>query len=205
MTRFLLLRMLFGATLLTGCTSSRHTVYGERNPTDDSFQGIIVANRDTSPKEGCLPVPEGLDEMDLVGVWRPRVATSVQTTLILKEDRTYRQIYSDPDTGHHYESSGQDHWWVEKLKSEIWRLHLEGMKMCDNSLWSDCARYGDQARKGLWFDYCEGEGLDLTDEVVLLVIGADPESVFGEFPRGILLKYPIKDPDTPTGSFQLVE
>lgn len=193
---------LIASGILMGCRSS-YQVYGKRDPTDSSFKGIIVQQDSGSPKKGCLPVPEGLTEQDLVGVWGREAGTHVLTTLILKEDGTYRQSYHDPDTGYRYESSGLDKWWVEKREIGIWRLHLEGMKMCDNSLHSDCAKYGDQARRGLWFDPCEGESLDLSKGVILLVLGADPQSPFGELPKGIHLRYPIKDPDTPTGGFQL--
>ncbi|MBE0411757.1 MAG: hypothetical protein IBX69_18675 [Anaerolineales bacterium] len=196
---------ILGAVILTSCNLSRYMVYGGLDPTDDSFRGVVVKDG-TEPKSGyCLPVPEGLDELDLVGKWVPYISSSVNTTLILHEDGTYRQLYDNPITGDSYESSYKHRWWVEKLESGIWRVHLAGMKMCDHGLYSDCERYGDEARRGMWFDPCHKEGVNTRENFFLLVIGLDPEKIFGEAPKDILLKYPIQDPDTTTGSFQLQE
>lgn len=204
MIKFLSIITIIGALVFTGCNLTRYTVYGGRDTGEDRFTGVVVKDG-TKPMRGyCQPVPEGLEESDLVGIWVTYISPG-KTTLILYEDGTYRQLYENPITGDSYESSGKDRWWVQKLESGIWRVHLAGMKMCDHGLYSDCERYGDENRRGLWFDICHEEGVNTRDNFVLLVIGSDPESILGEVPKGIRLKYLIQDPDSSTGSFQLQE
>jgi hypothetical protein len=139
---------------------------------------------ETTKTESCPALPATFKEMDLIGTWVTSYSLNDKDTLIIKEDGTYKQIYDSPDAGKRYESDWQE-WRVEYRESGFIRLHLEGMRRCSD-IDSICDREGGGVDPDLFtaIDYCEGEVIEMPDEIILIVTGAKDDP-----PRGILLRH----------------
>jgi hypothetical protein len=148
----------------------------------------------------CPALPSNFKEVDLIGTWVASYSLNDQDILTLREDGTYKQIYDDPDAGQRYESDWQE-WWVERRESGYIRLHLKGMRRCDD-VTSICEREGGGIDPQLlWaIDYCEDEVIEMPDKVVLIVTGSKDN-----VPRGIILRQTRLAGSEWTWSFQLQE
>lgn len=133
----------------------------------------------------CQPLPESFQENDLIGTWIAEYFGGTATdTLIIKEDGTYKQIFTTNDGTRGFESAWKK-WSLEKRPSGYIRLHMEGMYKCDN-LESICARPSGGMDPADWaIDPCDGEFITMPDQVVLIVTGY-PVSV----QKGIVLRQP---------------
>jgi hypothetical protein len=180
---------------------SAYTIIGTWYPNQKALRGAVFRENVGQTRRGCIPPPENFKESDLIGVWEREFGTPGNTTLILREDRTYKQIYDDPDLGYHYESDWQG-WRVEYRESGIPNLHLEGMRLCDYSS-DDCEREDGGATE-FWIDYCEARPVEMRGEVVLLILGVSSDRVKPPH-RDIVLSYPVPDPDSIPRAFQLQE
>jgi len=178
-----------------------YTSLSEWDPDRKVLKGVVLRGGAAQGVGGCIPPPETFQESDLIGVWGPAYGTSGNTILILKANGTYKQIYNNPDIGYYYESDWQ-RWWVEDRESGTPNVHLVGMRLCDYSI-KECQREGGGAA-GPWLDFCEGRVVEMQGEVILLVVGA-PSNLKNAPPRGIFLDYPLGDPDSISGTFQLQE
>jgi hypothetical protein len=148
----------------------------------------------------CPALPPTFKEADLIGTWVASYSLHDQDILTLKADGTYKQIYDDPDAGRRYESDWQK-WWIEHRKSGYLRVHLEGMRRCDD-VTSICEREGGGIDPQLlWaIDYCEDEVVEMPDEVVLIVTGSKDD-----VPRGTILRQTRLAGSEWTWSFRLQE
>lgn len=178
-----------------------YSILGDWNPSRRALKGVVLRGDGTQKMGRCILPPETFQESDLIGTWEAEFGTPGNTTLVLREDGTYKQIYDNPDTGHFYESDWQG-WWIEYRESGIPNLHMEGMRLCDHSA-KDCEREAGGGA-GPWFDYCERRTVEMRGEVVLLLVGVS-SGLVNPPPRGIVLLYLKPDPDSIARSFQLQE
>jgi len=134
----------------------------------------------------CPPLPETFTEADLIGTWVASYFLHDKDTLIIRANGTYKQIYNDPDSGLQYESDWQE-WWIEHRPSGFLRLHLEGMRRCDD-ITSLCLMESGGLTQDDWgVDECENETIRMAGEVVLIVTGV-PER-YRDVPRRIELRH----------------
>lgn len=164
---------MFAIVVLGGCSTAA----------PPSRQPTVVAE--------CPPIPVTFRESDLVGTWVAKYrGTGATDTLALSEDGTYIQSYVEPLSGYRFES-GRQRWSVEPRKGGLLRLHLKGMRRCDD-IRSLCEREGGGLGgpypiKYDAIDYCEGERIEMPDEIILVVTGvAERNAPFA--PRGIWLR-----------------
>ncbi len=185
---------LLAAPLLAGC--QRMVAVGRYDPQTKSFSGAVVPGG----VGGCPKVPAGFTEADLVGTWVGEPGSPKDTTLILRGDHTYQDIYVQEMGPDRYAGSGTERWWVEYRPSGVHLLHLTGMRFCHEDRDKPCAEKGPN--RGLWFDFCEGVNILFHDEVVMVIRAVPPDV---RAPRGIFLQYLVGEPDSITTTFQLKE
>lgn len=153
----------------------------------------------------CRPLPESFQESHLIGIWHNAGEAGTATDeIILREDRTYKQMYQKSN-GYRYESSWQ-RWWIEYRPRGGIYLHLEGMRYC-HSTDQECARL-DGGGGDWWFhDVCEGRLLEMRGEVVLAVVGTKGtrHPIIVDAPRGIALMHMLPSSDTTSSYFVLEE
>lgn len=144
-----------------------------------------------TPGVHCPPLPATFKESDLIGTWGAKYGGGDTDTLILKEDHTYKQIYNDPLSGYNFKSDWQG-WSVERRASGFLRLHLKGMRRCDD-IRSLCNREGGGLGgpypiRYYAIDYCEGKEAEMPDEIILVVTGVSAGNApFA--PSGIWLRH----------------
>jgi hypothetical protein len=190
--------LLTGVLLIVACGPDSYRVIGKYDPTQQSFNGVVVQNKDDA---GCQLPPSTFEKSDLVGTWN-MVSGSVggTMTLTLKTDGTYQQVYDYPLGDYHYTSEWLK-WWLQPHDNGIPLLHLEGMRWCTYM----CFTGG-----GTWYDFCNGEMITFNDdEVMLLVTGVSTEEKTTPFPgfvpppRGIQLIGLKGDPDSSVPVFEI--
>ena len=164
------------------------------------YSHIGESDRDSGRCTSILP-PETFQESDLVGTWIAKYGRNITDTLVIRENGTYKQIYTNSITDYYFESDWQK-WRIEYRKSGIPHLHMQGMRKCDG-ISERCQREEGGGDDTLWFDYCEERLIPMRGEVILLVIGV-PER-FAQPSRGILLRQLSVNSDTFAGTFQLQE
>ena len=72
--------------------------------------------------------PAALHDEDLVATWQATYGRGSVDSITLRDDGTFRQIYSDPaDGGYRYETPW-NRWWLEHGPDDLVRLHLEGAR-----------------------------------------------------------------------------
>jgi hypothetical protein len=148
------------------------------------FLVACVANwSDGASPPACPPPPTTFTKADLVGTWTASYNLHDKDILIIKDDGTFKQIYTDPDGNLSYESGWQQ-WWTETRDSGYIRLHLIGMHRA-GELSSIFNREGGGVDPTLntAIDYCEGKVVEMPHETILIVTGASSET-----PRGIELR-----------------
>ena len=77
----------------------------------------------------CRPLPAGFNETDLIGTWLGKYFGATDE-LIIRADGTYKQIYSEGTLK--FESDWQK-WRLEYAADDTVRLHLSGMRRCDDT------------------------------------------------------------------------
>jgi len=151
----------------------------------------------------CRSPPEGFKESDLVGTWQATyTAAGTTEELILRVDKTFRQLYQRSD-GYHYESPWRQ-WWIEHKPSGGIYVHLEGMRYCRLTA-EVCAMPGGGGGEWLFHDVCEDRLIRMRNEVVLAVVGTTGSrhpGVVGA-PKGIALMHMLPSSDTTTSYFVL--
>jgi len=169
--------------------------------------GLLTACRPTTndnvqPTQifSCPALPQDFKENDLVGTWVTSYSLNDKDTLVIKEDGTYKQIYSDPDSGNHYESDWLE-WWIEKRDSGYIRLHLKGMHRA-GEIESIFNRQGGgiDPEQFTAIDYCENVVVEMPHEVILIVTGSTENTS-----RGIILRQTRLSGTEWTWSFRLQE
>jgi len=145
----------------------------------------------------CPPLPETFQISDLNGMWRAEYGAATDT-LILREDRTYKQVYVRHSDGYSFESSW-NRWWLERRPSGGLYLHLEGMRRCDQ-IDELCYQEGGGGGDWLYWDFCEDRRVEMNGEVVLMVTGVPQDHE--PAPRGIWLWHMA--PSIDSGSFHFV-
>lgn len=172
---------------------------------------LSVACASSEPRESptpsvrCPPLPATFKESDLIGRWLAKYGGDDTDSLMVKEDGTYKQIYNDPLSGYHYESEWQT-WSIEHRASGFLRLHMKGMRRCDGT-GEFCKREGgglggSYPIRYYAIDYCEGEGVEMPDEIILVVTGVlEREAPF--IPRSIKLRHMRLPGSAWTYSFEL--
>ncbi len=185
---------------LAGCSAGRGdaTVVANWDPTRQVLEGAVLRGGRGGK---CTPPPAPFQDSALVGTWVDHLGVGAHTTLILRADHTYTQIYVAPVSGVHYESAGDQRWWVEERDSGIPLLHLQGMPDCANRRGPDCAA-NQEPGGGVWWDWCTGASVRFQDEVVVLITGVNSPPFP---PRSLWLRYLKADPDYPVGAFELQE
>jgi hypothetical protein len=153
---------------------------------------------ETESEMGCPRIPDTFIETDLIGTWEVSYGHRVFDTLILREDGAYKQIFTNHSADYRYESDWKE-WWVEYRDSGYIRLHLSGMRRCDD-VFSICEREEGGIGPGLLWavDYCEDIIVEMPNEVILIVTGTD-EIV----DRGIVLRQTRLSGSDWTWSFHL--
>lgn len=168
--------LVLAAGLLTACAVSRPQPEAPKTP-------------------ACLPLPESFSESDLIGTWVANYGgRPVKDTLVIRDDGTYKQIFTDIPPDQTLGDEWQDRsfesdwkkWWLELRPSGYIRLHMEGMHKCD-SLDEICERPGGGVSPDhlIVVDQCENVIITMPDEVVLIAAGY-PVPV----PKGIVLRQP---------------
>lgn len=71
--------------------------------------------------------PASFQETDLVGTWEAHYGRSVDR-LILRGDRTFKQIYRDNYEKDYVYETPWNKWWVERFPNGRARLHLQGAR-----------------------------------------------------------------------------
>lgn len=72
--------------------------------------------------------PSTFQDVDLVGTWETRYFNAGIDTLIIRPDKTFKQIYRDQTiSGYVYETPWNE-WWTERLNDGRIRLHLRGAR-----------------------------------------------------------------------------
>jgi hypothetical protein len=134
----------------------------------------------------CPPLPNSFQINDLIGTWQAKYGDGSTDTLIIQGDGKYKQIYNDPSSKLSFESGLLD-WQAEKRESGFIRLHMIGMHRCDD-LGSVCTRQGGgvDPKELRSIDYCEGQVIEMPNEVVLIVTGVPSSN--SNIPRGIWLR-----------------
>jgi hypothetical protein len=196
-----IIRLIVGGLVILGCGVGSSTL---RRETDTPVRTLKATAVQESKGGRCASImtPKTFQEADLVGTWGPAYGTNGHSTLIVKENGTYKQIYNNPITGQHFESDWHK-WWVEYRQSGIPNLHLEKMRLCDNVVEEFCQlENGGGGSYPIWIDFCEERVIEMNDEVVLLVLGTQPDGI-DRPPRGILLHVLPSDPDTGVSVFEL--
>ncbi len=149
-----------------------------------TFCGLSYYVFDQSPPP---PVPDGFKETDLIGTWQATYGTpDTKDTLKLKSDGTYQQIFQLPAGDYYYEGSWNK-WHLEHTTDGRPKLHLEGMRYCAYTIYQ-CETSG-RGEPELYYDFIDNEGVQLTNELILRVVGDD------ESPKGISLWHLQGDPD----------
>jgi len=143
----------------------------------------IKAEQVDQAKAICPALPESFSEDALVGTWLADYANGNIDKIIIREDGTYKQIFSSTVPNLSFESDWQK-WWLEKRDSGYFRLHLEGMRRCDD-LESICQnpRGGLDPDLDRTIDYCEDASVTMEDQVILIVTGTQYN-----VPKGIVLR-----------------
>lgn len=154
----------------------------------------------TQPKKACPILPATFTEDELVGTWRASYhGGDDKDILIIKEDGTFKQIYEY--SGVILAETDWQKWWLERRENGYARLHLEGMRRCDDLL-SICNREegGLDPKDYTAIDMCEGGVIEMPHEIVLIVTGANYDT-----PRGIILRHTRIAGSDWYWSFSLVE
>jgi hypothetical protein len=125
----------------------------------------------------CRPIPDGFTESDLIGNWIGKYFGNVDE-LIIRADGTYKQVYSSDTLK--FESEWQK-WKLEYAADDTVRLHLSGMRRCDDTD-SVCNLPGGGLGGTMAINPCTYQYITYTDEVILFVSGFDKK-----VPRGIVL------------------
>jgi hypothetical protein len=130
----------------------------------------------------CPPLPEEFRESDLYGMWSAEYGAATDV-IEIREDGTYRQMYTRHSDGYAFENSWNQ-WWLESRVSSGLYLHLEGMRRCDSS---DETCYDLSGGGGDWayWDFCEDRLVTMPNEVTVMVTGV-PDG-HPSAPRGIWL------------------
>jgi hypothetical protein len=138
-----------------------------------------LTSKETEEAVACPALSESFEESDLVGTWVGRYFGDVDM-LIIHADGTYKQIHTSDTLS--FESDWQK-WHLEDGSDGYRRLHLEGMRRCDDH--DICNTPGGGLPAGtVAINPCEPEYIDYTNEVILFVSG-----VVGDFPRDIVLRH----------------
>ena len=148
----------------------------------------LLGNKENMPSQAnCPTLPEAFQISDLIGTWKAKYSDGATDMLIIQKDGKYKQVYSSPNSKLNFESNLLD-WDVEKRQSGFIRLHMKSMHRCDD-LDAVCTRQGggvdpNELRS---IDYCEGQVIEMPNEVVLVVTGVSKNNSI--VPRGIWLRH----------------
>jgi hypothetical protein len=139
---------------------------------------LLPARQTPTNPSICLRLPKGIDESSLVGTWIGKHFGATDE-LIIRADGTYKQIYSEGTMK--FESDWQK-WWLEYAVDDTIRLHLSGMRRCDDTD-STCNNPGGGLPAGVVaINPCTPEYITYSKEVILFVSGYSKN-----VPRGIVL------------------
>jgi hypothetical protein len=117
----------------------------------------------TPPVDYRYP-PSAFQEADLIGTWDDGTANE---TVIIKADKTFKQIYDIPQNSYHYEGSGQ--WWVEHRPSGCVYVHFEGMRFYHGV---EGVENGNRDAHGTlipYWDPCEERYVTMPDSVIMRI------------------------------------
>jgi hypothetical protein len=145
----------------------------------------IAANQPLYPERECVQPPESFSESDLIGTWKAGFGVRTDT-LVIQADGTYKQFIQMTAFNVDYESEWQQ-WRLEKSEEGNPHIYLEGLRLCavfPDSISCDHPGGGEDV---IWNDFCQHEGVKMTDEGVLIVLGS---SAISQPPRGIRLFLP---------------
>lgn len=156
-----------------------------------TVSGAVLQGQTNESRQGCVLPPQPFKDSDVVGTWVAQTVTFTDT-IILREDYTYTQMYSNRATGDKFEIQAQK-WWIEYRGIGRPYLHLEGMHKCDDL--NQCRQQGGGGGNRLWYDFCEGRVIKMPDEVILIVLGL-PEGRKSKAKWTIELYHLMPDPDS---------
>jgi hypothetical protein len=144
--------------------------------------------------------PQNFEEIDLVGTWEAVYGNNRVDNLIVKQDRTYKQIYNEPN-GYSYESPWNS-WYVEYRDKGGVYLHLQGMRFYPlGREWSQDDAQNLFSELQPFYDPDEDRSVKMQGEVILRIHKSDERWS----PRGIILVHMVTDPDSSGASFTLQE
>lgn len=182
----------------TACGVGSYEVIGELDPTEQAFTGVVVQD---NPSRDCPLLPETFRDSDLVGTWEMFAGGIGKTTLILKDNGTYKQIHDYPPINYYYESDWRE-WQFERHDDGTSYVHFKGMLFC--------GRTCSHSLGGKWYDFCDRKMIVMQeDEVVMMLVGVlpaesklPPDSPLAA-PHGIRMFEPQLDPDSNPVVYQL--
>ncbi len=120
------------------------------------------------------PVSSEFKETDLIGTWQATYGSQNTTdTLKLRSDGTYQQVFQLPAGDYYYEGSWNN-WHLEYTSDGRPKLHLEGMRYCEGTIYL-CETTG-RGESIAYFDFIDNGRAELTNEVILRVIGDENSS-----------------------------
>lgn len=180
--------------LVAACATGSYQVIGKYDPTEQSFNGVVVQS---GSKGNCPPLPATFQESDLVGIWHTYWNETGMMTVTIKADGTFKQVYDYPPLNYYYE--GDWHTWkLERRDDGPSYVHFDGMLVC--------GRMCGHSLGGTWYDSCGQRMITMKEnEVVLLLTSVVTEGLSSKLaaPRGIEMFEPVLDPDTLPVIYQL--
>lgn len=127
--------------------------------------------QDDTTKRGCMPLPEGFSNADLVGTWvAESVTQGITDTLIIRADGAYKQVINMRTPPLDYEGDWEQ-WWFEPRPNGTGYLHMQGMRKCAANPEVSCEWINDGSVPQA--DACESKWMDPdpVGETVLVVNG----------------------------------
>ncbi len=181
--------------LLAACCGPTVAV-GSRDPASGGFYGAVAS----AGSVGCPALPSTFNKTDLIGTWTGDPGCSKDTTITLRADHTYLDVYRQEQGPDRWQGTGNERWWVEQRQDLPPLLHLTGMRFCHEDRDKPCA--SKTPDEGIWYDFCAGGMIRFHGEVIMLIVPA-PADI--KAPRGILLEYLVVEPDSITTAFRVAE
>lgn len=122
----------------------------------------------------CQNLSQSLVEKDVIGEWLAKYGAGIDR-LIIRENHTYKQIYSNNVTDIFIETDW--HEWQIKYDNKVAYLKLNNMHKCDH-FESICLLENGGGGDRHWGDYCNGNLIILDDGVILILLRVEPGDIY---------------------------
>ncbi len=144
--------------------------------------------------------PSNFKVNDLVGRWKAVYGNNRVDNLIIKENGTYKQIYSEPN-GYNYEGSWNK-WYIEYGNKNKIYLHLENMVFFPlGREWSQNGSQNLFSDIQPFYNPDEDTSVKMINEIILRIHWVEGRWA----PRNLILVHMVTDPDMGGDYFVLQE